>query len=145
MSVRTLSEPACGNHNPLTKLLWLALKQFKLDFNGEVFSFADDQPRVEEINLQSHYVEPGTFGTTYLRENLALQLFQARPPALLRNSPRSHPSPCRSIHRTSRCRLLTCGGKRERVASAEDRGACVLRGPHPAASERRFLRLVQLD
>lgn len=34
---------------------------------------------MEEINLQSHYIEPGT-GTTYLRENLALKLFQARPP-----------------------------------------------------------------
>jgi hypothetical protein len=57
----------------------LGLKKFKLDFNGEVFSFADDQPRVEEINLQSHFMEPGT-GTTYLRENLALKLFQARSP-----------------------------------------------------------------
>jgi len=49
-------------------------RKFKLDFDARVFRFDAKQRKVEEINLQSHYQEPGE--ETYMREPLASFIFQ---------------------------------------------------------------------
>lgn len=48
--------------------------KFKLDFHGRVFKFDENERKVEEINLQSHYQEPGE--ETYLRENLGFAILR---------------------------------------------------------------------
>ena len=48
--------------------------KFKLDFRGRVFKFDENERKVEEINLQSHYQEPGE--ETYLRENLGFAILR---------------------------------------------------------------------
>ena len=42
--------------------------KLKIDFKGKVFKFADDERKVEEFNLQSHFFEIGS--QTYMREDL---------------------------------------------------------------------------
>ena len=49
--------------------------KFKLDFNGRRFKYDKSQRKVEEINLQSFYQEPGE--ETYMRETLAFHVFNA--------------------------------------------------------------------
>lgn len=49
--------------------------KFKLDFEGREFKYDKSQRKVEEINLQSFYQEPGE--ETYMRETLALHVFNA--------------------------------------------------------------------
>jgi hypothetical protein len=45
------------------------LVQYKLDFSEAVFRWNPGQPLAEEVNLQSHFQEPGQ--ESYIRENLA--------------------------------------------------------------------------
>jgi len=52
-----------------------AKHKFKFDFSGREFRYDQSQRRVEEINLQSYYQEPGE--ETYMRENLAFHIFNA--------------------------------------------------------------------
>ncbi|QDZ17642.1 spore coat protein CotH [Chloropicon primus] len=54
-----------------TTISWEKPK-LKLDFKGKVFKFADGERKVEEFNLQSHYVEIGS--QTYMREDLGSQV-----------------------------------------------------------------------
>jgi hypothetical protein len=55
----------------MTALSWQKPK-LKFDFNGEVFDWHPDGPKVEEINLQSFFQEPGE--QSYMREPVALQV-----------------------------------------------------------------------
>ncbi len=49
--------------------------KWKFEFNpGESFRYADDLPRVDEFNLQSHFREKGA--TSYMGENLAFSFLQ---------------------------------------------------------------------
>ena len=62
----------------ITALLW-PKKKFKFDFKGPVFdvTFAGSAPgrlSMEEINLQSHWEEPGE--DSYMRENVATDFFR---------------------------------------------------------------------
>ncbi len=57
-------------------------RKFKFDFNqGDHFEYDGDQPRVEEINLQSHWKELYTGGgryhaSSYMRENVSFLFMQ---------------------------------------------------------------------
>ena len=53
--------------------------QYKLDFHGNVFHWAAGHPEAEEVNVQSHFQEPGE--ETYVRENLAAKFMQVRRPS----------------------------------------------------------------
>ena len=55
----------------MTALAWPKPK-LKLDFRGEAFKWRPGAPRVEEINLQSLWAEPGE--ESYMREPLALEV-----------------------------------------------------------------------
>jgi hypothetical protein len=55
----------------MTALSWQKPK-VKIDFHGEVFDWHPDAPKVEEINLQSLFSEPGE--QSYMREPVALQV-----------------------------------------------------------------------
>ena len=58
----------------ITTIDWNKPK-FKFEFNpGYPFRYADDMPRVDEFNLQSHYLEKGA--TSYMGENLAFAFLQ---------------------------------------------------------------------
>ena len=52
--------------------------KFKFDFNpGDHFRYDPNEPRVEEFNLQSHWLEVGgSPNTSYMREDLAFEFFQ---------------------------------------------------------------------
>ena len=53
-------------------------RKFKIDFNkGDDFRYAEDMPRVTEINLQSHFMEVGgSPNTSYMREVLGFAFMQ---------------------------------------------------------------------
>jgi len=62
----------------ITALLW-PKKKFKLDFKGPDFRFSSPATggktiKAEEVNLQSHWEEPGE--ETYMRENVAVDFFR---------------------------------------------------------------------
>lgn len=61
------------NRRGQTSLLWPKPK-LKLDFNGRIFDWMDGEEKVGSINLESHYLEPGT--NTYMRPNVGSAYFQ---------------------------------------------------------------------
>jgi hypothetical protein len=55
----------------ITALGWPKPK-LKFDFKGSVFKWSEDIGKVEEINLQCFYAEPGE--NSYMREPIAFQV-----------------------------------------------------------------------
>eukprot|EP00963_Diacronema_lutheri_P013804 scaffold2732_cov346-Pavlova_lutheri.AAC.1 len=62
------------NRRGQTSLLWPKPK-LKLDFKGRIFDWMDGEEKVGSINLESHYLEPGT--NTYMRPNIGSAYFNA--------------------------------------------------------------------
>uniref|UniRef100_A0A7S3UDE1 LTD domain-containing protein n=1 Tax=Picocystis salinarum TaxID=88271 RepID=A0A7S3UDE1_9CHLO len=61
------------NRRGQTSLLWPKPK-LKLDFKGRIFDWMEGEDKVGSINLESHYMEPGT--NTYMRPNIGSAYFE---------------------------------------------------------------------
>mmetsp|Transcript_5513 Transcript_5513/g.34103 ORF Transcript_5513/g.34103 Transcript_5513/m.34103 type:complete len:1177 (+) Transcript_5513:180-3710(+) len=61
------------NRRGQTSLLWPKPK-LKLDFKGRIFDWMEGEDKVGSINLESHYIEPGT--NTYMRPNIGSAYFE---------------------------------------------------------------------